>query len=75
MIQGIEMSEELDLPIRRDERLSGTRAVRLDEVVHHPCSSVIPEGPLRKFQWERIGSLPGCGELIGHFAARAFVHA
>lgn len=75
MIQGVEMRKKLDLPIRRDERLPSPGAVRLNEVVHHPGGSVISECPLGKFQGERVGSLPGCGERISHFAARAFVHA
>lgn len=47
MIQGVEMQKELDLPIRRNERLSSARPVRLHKVVHHPGGSMIPERPLR----------------------------
>lgn len=75
MVQGVEMSKELDLPVRRDERLPGARPVRLHQVVHHPRGSVISERPLGEFEGERVGSLPGCGERLGHFAARAFAHA
>lgn len=75
MGKGVEMSKELNLTIRRDERLTCARPVRLHKVVHHPCGSVIPEGPLGEVEGERVGSLPGCGERLGHFAARAFAHA
>ena len=75
MGQGVEVSEELDLPVRRYERLASSRPIRLHEVVHHPGGSVIPERPLRELKRERIGSLPGCGERLRHFAARAFAHA
>ena len=75
MVQGVEVSKELDLPVRRDERLARSRPVRLDEVVHHPCGGVIPERPLRELEGERVGSLPGCGERLCHFVARAFAHA
>lgn len=75
MIQGVEVSKELDLPVRRNERLPRAGTVRLHEVVHHPGGSMIPERPLRQFKGERIGSLPGCRERLGHFAARAFAHA
>ena len=47
MGKGIEMSKELNLTIRRDERLTCARSVRLHKVVHHPCGGVIPERPLR----------------------------
>ena len=75
MIQGVEVSKELDLPVRRDERLTCARPVRLHEVVHHPGGSMIPERPLRQLEGERVGSLPGGGERLGHFVARAFAHA
>ena len=75
MGKGVEVSKELNLTIRRDERLTGARPVRLHKVVHHPCGSMVPERPLRKLEGERVGSLPGRRKLIGHFAARAFVHA
>lgn len=75
MIQGVEMSKELDLPIRRNERLTRARPIRLHKIIHHPCGSVIPERPLRELKGERIGSLPGCGERLSHFAARAFAQA
>ena len=75
MGEGVEMSKELNLTIRRDERLTCARPVRLHEVVHHPCGSVIPERPLRQFQGERVCSLPGCGERPCHFATRAFAQA
>ena len=75
MIQGVEVQKELDLPIRRNERLTSARPIRLHEVVHHPCGSVIPERPPRELKGERVGSLPGCGERLGHFAARAFAQA
>ena len=75
MGQGVEVSKELDLPIRRNERLTSARPIRLHEVIHHPCGSMIPERPLRKLKGERIGSLPGRGERLGHFAARAFAQA
>ena len=75
MGKGVEVSKELDLTVRRNERLTRTRPIRLHEVVHHPCGSVIPERPLRELEGERVGSLPGCGERLGHFAARAFAHA
>ena len=75
MGQGIEVQQELDLSVRRHERLASSRPVRLDKVVYHPGGSVIPERPLRELKGERIGSLPGCGERLGHFAARAFAHA
>ena len=61
MGKGVEMQKELDLPIRRDERLARSWSVRLNEVIHHPCGSVIPERPLRELEGERVGSLPGCG--------------
>ena len=75
MCEGVEVSKELDLTIRRDKRLTSARPVRLHQVVHHPGGSVIPERPLRELEGERVGSLPGCGERLGHFAARAFAHA
>lgn len=75
MIQGVEMSKELNLTIRRNERLTCARPVRLHEVVHHPCGGMIPERPLRELEGERVGSLPGGGERLGHFVARAFAHA
>ena len=75
MGKGVEMSKELDLTIRRDEWLTCARPVRLHEVIHHPCGSMIPERPPRKLKGERIGPLPGCGERLGHFAARAFAQA
>ena len=75
MGQGVEMRKELDLPVRRDERLASARAVRLHEVIHHPCGGVIPERALRQLKGERVCPLPGCGERLGHFAARAFAHA
>lgn len=75
MIQGVEVQKELDLPVRRDERLARARPVRLHKVIHHPGGSVIPERTLRELEGERVGSLPGCGERLGHFAARAFAHA
>ena len=75
MGQGVEVSQELNLTIRRDERLARARPVRLHKVVHHPCGSVIPERPLRELKRERICSLPGCGERLSHFAARAFAQA
>ena len=75
MIQGVEMSEELDLPISRNEWLPRLQPIRLNQVIHHPRRSMIAESPLRQTEGERIGSLPGCGERLGHFAARAFVHA
>ena len=75
MGKGIEVSKELDLPVRRNERLSRARPVRLHKVVHHPCGGVIPERPLGELEGERVCSLPGCGECLGHFAARAFAHA
>ena len=75
MVQGVEMSKELDLPVRRDERLTCARPVRLYEVIHHPGGSMIAKSPLRELEWERVCSLPGCGERLGHFAARAFAHA
>ena len=75
MGQGVEVSQELDLPVRRNERLTCAGAVRLDEVVHHPGGGVIPERALRQLQGERVGSLPWCGERLSHFAARAFAHA
>ena len=75
MGEGVEASKELDLPVRRDERLTCARPVRLHKVVHHPGGSMIAEGALRELEGERIGSLPGCGERLGHFAARAFAHA
>lgn len=75
MIQGIEVQKELDLPIRRNERLTCARPVRLHKVIHHPCGSMIPERPLRELKGERVCSLPGCGERLCHFAARAFAHA
>lgn len=75
MGKGVEMSKELNLTIRRDERLASSRPVRLRKVVHHPGGSVIPERPLREFEGERIGSLPWRGERLGHFAARAFAQA
>ena len=75
MGKGVEMSKELDLPVRRDERLARARPVRLHKVVHHPCGSVIPERPLREFEGERVGSLPRCGERLSHFVARAFAQA
>lgn len=75
MIQGVEMSKELDLPISRDERLSRLRPIRLNQVIHHPRRSMVAESPLGELEGERVGSLPWCGERFGHFAARAFVHA
>ena len=75
MVQGVEVSKEFYLPVSRNERLPGARPVRLNEVIHHPGGSMIAERPFRELEGERIGSLPGCGERIGHFAARAFVHA
>ena len=75
MGKGVEVSKELDLPVRRNEWLTRARPVRLHKVVHHPCGSVIPERPLREFEGERVGSLPGCGERLGHFVARAFAQA
>lgn len=75
MCKGVEMQKELDLTIRRDERLARSRPVRLDEVVHHPCGSMVAERPLRELSGERVGSLPGCGERLSHFEARAFAHA
>ena len=75
MIQGVEVQKELDLPIRRNERLTRARPIRLHEVIHHPGRGVIPERPLRQLQGERVGSLPGCGERLGHFVARAFAQA
>ena len=75
MIQGVEMSKELNLTIRRDERLTCARPVRLHKVVHHPCGGVIPERTLRELKGERVCPLPGCGERLCHFAARAFVQA
>lgn len=75
MGQGVEVQQELDLPVRRDERLPSARPVRLHQIVHHPRGSVIPESPLRELEGERVGSLPGGGERLGHFAARAFAHA
>lgn len=75
MGQGVEVSKELDLPVRRDERLPSARPVRLHQIVHHPRGGVIPERALRQLQGERICSLPGCGERLGHFAARAFAQA
>lgn len=75
MIQGVEVSKELDLPVSRDERLTCARPVRLHEVVHHPCGSMVAERPLRELEGERVGSLPGCGERLCHFVARAFAHA
>lgn len=75
MVQGVEVSKEFYLPVSRDKRLPGTRAVRLHEVIHHPGGSMIAERPFRELEGERIGSLPGRRELIGHFAARAFAHA
>lgn len=75
MGKGVEMSKELNLSVRRYERLASSRPVRLHKVIHHPCGSVIPERPLREFEGERVGSLPGCGERLGHFAARAFAQA
>lgn len=75
MGKGVEMSKELNLTIRRDERLTCARPVRLHKVVHHPGGSMIPERPLREIKGERVCSLPWCGERLGHFAARAFAHA
>ena len=75
MGKGVEVSKELDLPVRRDEWLPCARPVRLHKVVHHPCGGVIPERPLRELSGERVCSLPWCGERLGHFAARAFAHA
>ena len=75
MIQGVEVSKKLDLTIRRDKRLTRAWPIRLHEVVHHPGGSVIPERPLRELEGERVGSLPWCGERLGHFVARAFAHA
>ena len=75
MGKGIEMQKELDLPVRRNERLTSSRPVRLHEIVHHPCGGMIPERPLRELKGERICSLPGCGERLGHLAARTFAQA
>ena len=75
MVQSVEVSKELDLTIRRDERPPCARAVRLHKVIHHPGGSVIPERPLRELEGERVGPLPGCGERLGHFVARAFAQA
>ena len=75
MIQGVEVQKELDLSVRRDEWLPCARAVRLHKVIHHPGGSVIPERPLRELEGERVGSLPGRGERLGHFVARAFAQA
>ena len=75
MGKGVEMQKELDLPVRRNERLPCARPVRLHEVIHHPCGSVIPERPLRELERERVGSLPGRRERLCHFAARAFAQA
>lgn len=75
MGEGVEVSKELDLSVRRNERLSSARPVRLHQVVHHPGGSMVPERPLRELEGERVGSLPRCGERLGHFAARAFAQA
>ncbi len=75
MIQGVEVQKELDLPIRRNERLTSSRPIRLHKIVYHPGGSVIPERPLRELKGERVGSLPWRRERLGHFAARAFAHA
>ena len=75
MGKGVEMSKELDLPVRRDERLTCARPVRLHKVVHHPCGSMVAEGTLRELEGERVCSLSGCGERLGHFVARAFAQA
>lgn len=75
MGKGVEVQKELDLPVRRNERLSSARPVRLHQVVHHPGGSMIAEGALRELEGERVCSLPGCGERLGHFAARAFAQA
>lgn len=75
MVQGVEVSKELDLPVRRDERLPRARPVRLGEVIHHPGGSMVAEGTLGEVEWERVCSLPGCRERLGHFVARAFAHA
>ena len=75
MCEGVEVQKELDLSVRRDEWLPCARAVRLHEVIHHPGGGVIPERPPRELEGERVGSLPGCGERLGHFVARAFAQA
>ena len=75
MGKGVEVSKELNLTIRRNERLTSARPIRLHEVIHHPCGGVIPERPLRELKGERVGPLPWCGERLGHFAARTFAQA
>ena len=75
MIQGVEMSKELDLPISRNERLPRLRPIRLNQVVHHPRRSMVAESPLGELERECVGPLPRCRGRVGHFAARAFVHA